>query len=344
MRAAGVILVALAAASTSGAERPLAQFYYVSDNAALRSLEANIDSIGLLSPAWIEVDPSGGLTTSIEPRVMELAAAHSVHVMPLVMNANFDPAVAAAVLREETVRSALAAKIARLVLSENFDGVQLDFEGLDSTTRDGYTALARTLAAQLSRYGKRLAVTVAAPVYAIGPIDQKPSAWLATPRSEGFDYAKLGAAADFVTLMAYDQYATADAAGPVAGFEWVDACIRKALEWIPAGKLTLGLPFYHRRWAGARIATGSWAEAQAEAIRENAPTEWHPMHQEPFIRFERAGVANVVWFHNAASLERRLELARRYGLRGFSAWRLGQEDPAVWPRLFERKGVLAAWR
>ncbi|MEZ5351598.1 MAG: glycosyl hydrolase family 18 protein [Bryobacteraceae bacterium] len=317
---------------------PLAQFYYVDDTAAYQSLEQNSGSIGVLSPAWIVVGADGAIKTTIDARVARLAAERGIALMPIVMNGDFEVAVLRAVLRDDASRSALAGKLARLALAEGFQGLQLDFENLEASDREPYADLASRLGEELHRYGKQLSVAVASPVYSIGAVDAKPASWTPTPRSEGFDYARLASASDFLTLMAYDQYATADTPGPVAGIAWVEACIRTVLETVPASKIMLGLPLYHRHWAGTRVTTGPWAEAQAEAMRADAPPVWSPLHEEPSIRFDRDRVSHVIWFHDAASLARRMELMRRYRLRGFSAWRLGQEDPAVWPRVFERKG------
>jgi spore germination protein YaaH len=44
-----------------------------------------------------------------------------------------------------------------------------------------------------------------------------------------------------------------------------------------------------------------------------------------------------VWIENAASVQSRLDLAARYGIAGVAFWRLGQEDPTVWP-------VIGSWR
>ncbi|MCL5960221.1 MAG: glycosyl hydrolase family 18 protein [Chloroflexi bacterium] len=46
---------------------------------------------------------------------------------------------------------------------------------------------------------------------------------------------------------------------------------------------------------------------------------------------------HVVWLEDAASAEARLRLVEKLGSGGIGAWRLGQEDPKVWP-------VLEAWR
>ena len=42
---------------------------------------------------------------------------------------------------------------------------------------------------------------------------------------------------------------------------------------------------------------------------------------------------HVVWLEDAASVQTRLDLAERHSAGGIGAWRLGQEDPQVWPLL-----------
>ena len=42
---------------------------------------------------------------------------------------------------------------------------------------------------------------------------------------------------------------------------------------------------------------------------------------------------HVVWLEDVASVEARLGLAEQHGAGGIGAWRLGQEDPRVWPLL-----------
>jgi spore germination protein YaaH len=312
----------------------VAHFYYVQDAAAFQSLEQNASRIDLLSPVWIYVDRGGRVRTEPEPRVEKIAAAHDIAVMPVVMNTDFDPEIAREVLRDDGRRNALADRLIEITKEKNYHGLQLDFENLAAEDRDGYAELAQRLAATLHRAGKKLSVAVAAPVFSIGAIDRIPESWQVTPRSAAFDYARLGKAADFLTLMAYDQYVAQDTPGPVAGIVWVEACIRELVRIVPGEKILLGLPFYHRHWTGSRVTTGAWVEAKAEAIRANVPAEWDVLHAESVIRWEN----HTIWLHDSRSLARRLDLVSRNGLRGFSAWRLGQEDPSVWPLLFPERG------
>jgi spore germination protein YaaH len=333
------VLIAGAAAFQQADPRPpkpLAHYYYVDDPAAWLSLERNIDCVGLLSPVWFFVQADGEVRTEIDARVRELALSRGVRLMPVVMNEDFRPEIAAAVLGSQQARDLLVEKLRQIAIAERLAGYQLDFENMEASQREGYAQLAERLGKELRKEGMQLSVAVVAPVYSIGPVESKARNWEPTPRSAAFDYASLGRAADFLTLMAYDQYATPDTPGPIAGLDWVEACIRKTLEFVPARKITLGLPLYHRHWAGAKVTTGSWADAKYEANRANAPAQVDAVHEEPVIRYETEGTPHVIWFHDARSLGRRMELVRKYRLRGFSAWRVGQEDPAIWLELGKR--------
>lgn len=329
------LIIALSLAAFA-AQPPAAHFYYAGDVAGAQSLELNAPHIRMLSPVWIVVGAVGDVTVNVDPKVMALAAAHRFELWPVVVNRDFRPNIARFVLGDPKRVEALAAKLAAAAIRYRFHGLHLDFENMDGLDRRGYVHLAASLRQILSREGIGLSAAVSAPLYSTGGTAGRPLEWRTAQRSEAYDYGALAAHCDFLTLMSYDQYATPGAPGPIAGISWMEACLRKILESVPAEKIQLGLPLYHRRWTGRFISTGSWAEAQVAAIKARVPWNLDPLHQEPVIRFRQGGIDSTIWFEDARSLAMRLELVARYALRGFSAWRLGQEDPSVWPALFSR--------
>jgi spore germination protein YaaH len=317
------------------AQGPVAQFYFVEDRLALESLRANVSRIGVLSPVWVMVSANGKVTHSINLDVARLAAKHHVPIMPVVMNRDFDPAAAVAVLGREDARIALADELARLADKHHFAGLQLDFEAFGPELADAYVDLTRRLAAKLHERDKKLSVAVPSPLFAPGPPATAVTEWQATDHAASFRYQQLGQAADWITLMAYDQYVMPDQPGPIAGLEWVEACIQATTALVPPDRVLLGLPMYHRHWDGRIVSTGTHAEALAKVSEQGAVSEFDGEQHEMRSVYSRGGVPNEIWFQNAASLRRRLELVSKYKLGGFSAWRLGQEDPAVWKELFK---------
>jgi spore germination protein len=65
--------------------------------------------------------------------------------------------------------------------------------------------------------------------------------------------------------------------------------------------------------------------------------EWHERDKVNYTIFERDYLYEYIFFENARSFEARLGLVKKYGLRGISCWRLGQEDAAVFKTLVPKR-------
>jgi spore germination protein YaaH len=187
----------------------------------------------------------------------------------------------------------------------------------------------------------QLGIAVPAPVGPGTPPHLSPPVWVPNVRATAFDYAKLGRVIDSMTLMSYDEYTAPDQPGPVAGLAWVEACVRKALESVPAQKLRLGLALYHRHWSGPKVTEGPFPVARVLAAKSGVKMSTSTTHKEITFEYREGAVRHVVWGSDAASLGQRLALVSKYKLGGYAAWRVGQEDPAVWEKVFQpfRKGA-----
>jgi len=154
---------------------------------------------------------------------------------------------------------------------------------------------------------------------------------------EPWELAKIAPLVDFVTLMTYGQFGKGTAPGPVAGYAWVEQSIRYALQFVPREKLSLGLGFWAYRWCGNDVAYFGYPEVQAALQRTGAKPQWLDAQKAPHVEFEENGCQNRMWFENRRSLKEKMKLVGKYRLHGFSAWRLGQEDPEFWKEMKERK-------
>jgi spore germination protein YaaH len=166
--------------------------------------------------------------------------------------------------------------------------------------------------------------------------------WVPNVRAAAFDYARIGRVVDSMTLMSYDEYTAPDQPGPVAGLAWVEACVRKILEWVPAQKVQLGLALYYRHWGGAKVTEGPFPGARVLAAKSGVKMALNAAHQEMTFEFREGPMRHVVWCSDAAGVAQRLALVSKYKLGGYAAWRVGQEDPAVWQKVFhplQRKGA-----
>ncbi len=340
LRRVGLLLGMLLLARSSSARDLLAHFYYLNDPSSLRSLQTHYRQVSLVSPTWFVVDPSGSLQSTLDPAVIAWAQAHRVALMPLLVNENFRPEIAHAVLTDPQIQSDVVGRILKACTLQRFYGIELDFEGVPAADRPAYTQFVRRLAAQFHGNHLKLGVAVPAPLVPTPPRGSRGNSngmvWPSSEQSGAFDYHALAEAADFVSLMAYDQHFQPGDPGPLAGLPWVDACTRKVLGWVPADKLLLGMPLYYRDWFGKSVREGGYLEAVSLLSKLRAPVEYDRKEGAPLVKFQDGNEAHTLCFENARSLREKVQLVRRYRLLGFSAWRLGYEDPAAWKESFPK--------
>ncbi len=158
---------------------------------------------------------------------------------------------------------------------------------------------------------------------------------------EGYDLGALARAGDFVSLMSYDQQTRRTPPGPVAGLPWMRANVDYFLRFVPADKLSLGIPLWSEHWfsrydasiperARSWSETVSWAWGAGLAERNGAAVQWDSVQGVPWAMFENGGVFEWVFLNDVRSFRAELTLAREKKLRGFSAWVLGPEDERIW--------------
>ncbi len=340
LRRVGLLLGILLLARGGLGRDLLAHFYYLNDPSSLRALQTHYRQVSLVSPAWFVVDQSGRLQTTLDPAVIAWARTHGVALMPLLVNENFRPEIAHTVLTDPQIQSDVVGGILKACILHRFYGIEFDFEAVPTADRPAYTQFIRRLAGQFHGNYLRLGVAVPAPL-ASAPSggssgNRNKRVWPVSAQSGAFDYHALAEAADFLPLMTYDQHIQPADPGPLASLPWVDACTRKVLDWVPAEKLLLGVPLYYRDWFGKSVREGGYLEALSLISKWRVPIEYDPKEGEPSVKFQDGNVAHTICFENARSLREKIRLVKRYRLLGFSAWRLGYEDPAAWKESFPK--------
>ncbi|HXE75818.1 MAG TPA: glycosyl hydrolase family 18 protein [Candidatus Xenobia bacterium] len=320
------LLAAWAAPGLRAQEREfLTHFYYVNDPSSWRSLQKNSNQIDLLSPNWFAVDAEGAVHSELDPVVVKWAHECEIALMPLVVNKDFDPAISRALLHDKRKQKKVIERLLALAAEQRFAGYELDFEQVAVKDRKRLSAFVERFSKELKRRGRKLGIAVHAPL-----TRGKSASWVLAGGARAFDYRKLARHTDYIALMSYDLHIQLRDPGPIASLPWMEACVQRLLEEVPRHKLLLGLPFYFRRWNGHAVSEGSYLQARALAEQWQARVETDPVHREKNFVYQNGEGRNQVWFNDAEDLGERLALVRKHNLRGFSAWRLGQEDPAFW--------------
>jgi spore germination protein YaaH len=109
---------------------------------------------------------------------------------------------------------------------------------------------------------------------------------------------------------------------------------------VPPGKASLGLaassdhrfPHYDPRTVDARSRGNDIGYVEMMRIMRSSGgvPYWDDRQKATFAMWERHGVFEHAWIEDARAFEEKLMLVRLHGLRWYSVWLLGQEDPRMW--------------
>lgn len=255
-------------------------------------------------------------------------------------------------LSTEIGRTTAVNVIKDLVIQNNFDGIDLDFEGFafvdgSSTwdkTKVSWVAFVKQLSIALHANGKLLSITTP---YLLDPTSGKKGYYV-------YDWASIAPDIDRLRIMTYD-YSVANP-GPIGPLSWTENTVKYAISVMPASKVFVGLAGYGRDWvtkvegicpadvaktvvAGAKAATFIMSNAATLAAGYGATISYNETHQEATFTYRKTyngntstGLATscvatrVAWYQDARSYQARAQLIAKYRLGGLVAWTIGFED------------------
>lgn len=334
-----LIASCIAAATLPAQSRPEALWYSVGSEESTQSFIAHADKISIVSPQVYTVDSTGTVSGSIDRRLVEAARARGVKVVPLVMNPGFDQPTMHRILVHPDARRRAIRSITELCRENHFDGIQFDFENIHIGDRDAFTSFARETADSLHAAHCTLSAAVVPRTSDLaGPTPYH--TWIFDNWRGAYDLKALGESLDFISYMTYAQHTGGSTPGPVAGYAWMERALKFALaQGVPPQKISLGLAAYSDWWFPAYdVKTGahtsgrdvSYRTAMGVLARSGVTPVWDDRQKSYYALWDEDGVFQHVFIEDARSFNEKLALVKQYGLRGYSVWVLGLEDPAVW--------------
>jgi spore germination protein YaaH len=349
LAAASMAVPAAPTVAPLAGQAPERLFYYVDNENAYASFRDNVDRIDIVAPSAFSVDADGILWGEIDRRVLRLAREHGVRVMPYVNQPGFDQEMLTALLADDAARRRAIGFLLEACRQYDLYGIQFDFENISVRDRDAYTRFYQEAATALRAEGYRISMAV---VHRPGelPGPSRYHAWLFRNWRAGYDLEAIGRIGDFVTVMTYSQHTRRTPPGPNASVAWDRDVIEYFLRYVPAEKLSLGIPTVSQHWytsqedritpemARSYSATVTYDRARALIERNDGELHWSETHQVAYAFFSRGGTFEWVFMEDARSFRSKLDLVREFGLRGFSVWVLGYEDREIWPLLPAARG------
>ena len=327
--------------SAAGAQK-LEALWYLRGEESIQSFIAHADQISIVSPQVFVMDSTGVIRGGVDPRVTATARARGVKLVPLVMNPGFDQPSMHRVLTKATARAQAIRSLAALCRDNRFDGIQFDFENFHVSDKDAFTSFTREAVDSVHRAGCSLSAAVV-PRLGEDPGTNSYDRWIHDNWRAAFDYKALADTLDFISYMTYAQHTGGSPPGPVAGYPWMLACLKYVLSLgVPPSKISLGLAGYSDWWYpayddrnGSRLRGSDISYTRGMEILSSAGVTpmWDSVQKATYAMWEAHGVFQHMWLEDARAFVAKLELVRSYGLRGYSVWVLGLEDPTLWERL-----------
>jgi hypothetical protein len=305
----------------------------------------------LKSPTVIRDDyVSGNPSWPIADTVCLMRRA-GLQVIPT-MTDGTDKLVLSEYLSNAATRTTIVKTIVDLVMKNNFDGIDLDYEGFAfvdgnstwSKTAPRWVALVKELSVELRANNKLLSVSTP---YLYNPNEAQKGYFV-------YAWAEIASSIDRLRIMTYD-YSVAKP-GPMAPLSWSEKTIQYAISVMPASKVYMGLPGYGRDWitsvngkcptsappgliGGAKAATFKMNYAAAKAAIDGAIPIYNEKFGEATYNYSQSynglsasgastacTVNRTVWYQNARSFADRMALVAKYRLGGAAMWTLGMEE------------------
>ncbi len=296
---------------------------YQNDPVGYQAFRSNAAIINTVIPFLYKIDQYGNVKGNFQGKMADLTRLKGTTTLALVnniKNGNFNSKSIHALLTNSQARSKAIAGIYRVVTTQGFKGVNIDFENVPSRDRSYVTLFFKELAAVFRPKG--LLVTASLPA--------KTSDSPNSAHSGAFDYQALAPYLDQVYLMTYDEHYSGGSPGPVASYPWVEKVVNYAKRFFLSRKIIIGLAAYGYDWglwSGKALNVKAITKLMAS---KKITSKWHATYKVPYFTYKNGLVTHKVWYENNHSIAAKMSLVKRYQLGGVAVWRLGYEDPGVW--------------
>lgn len=307
-------------------------------NNSIASVLQNSKGLNVISPTWFYLnDNDGNIANLASADYVRYCHDQDVEVWGLVSNLENKDVSTTEVLTHTSKRENLENQIIAAAIQYGLDGINVDFEALESAVGEGFIQFIRELSLKCDGNGIVLSV----------------DNYVSSDYTKFYDRQEQAVFADYLVVMAYDEhYAGSKESGSVASIGFVTKGADDILaEGVPAEQVILGMPFYTRVWAeklkdgnGDDVESASEDyvpyELSSEAVGmqsaqrlmevNGAEKRWLDDIGQYYTEYVNGDVTYKIWFEDVKSIEEKLKVMNAHGFAGASFWKLGLEDPAVW--------------
>lgn len=296
---------------------------YLNDPVSYQSLSRNLGAINMVIPFSFSLDQYGTISSTHNPKPVKLALSAGADTLALVNNirsGNFNSNSIHRMLSSSVARSRAVNAIKRVVVENGFQGVNIDFENVPSRDQSYITAFFKELAAAM--HANNLIVTASLPAKTYN--DNSSS------HGGAFNYREIAPYLDMAMIMTYDEHYTGGPAGPVASYPWVEKVINYTRQYFAPDQIVVGLAAYGYDWGWGDGKALNNSAIQSLIRSKGITPKWSSQYKVPYFTYRSWGISHQVWYESKDSIAAKMNLIRKYNLRGVAVWRLGYEDSSIW--------------
>jgi len=363
----GLVLVPTSALAADNPPRKIMTGWvpYYSMKTALPDVLNNIDLIKEVMPFWYTLKFDGKAKAAVitdlyapanpsVPITEPLNAMRNagLSIIPTITDGT-DKLVLAGLLKNPASRTQIVSAIMNLVRTNNYDGIDLDFEGFAfvdgnttwTSTAPSWVAFVKELSSALHAEKKLLSVSTP---YVLNPSEAQKGYFV-------YAWAAIASSIDKLRIMTYDY--SVSKVGPLGPITWAERTVQYAISIMPASKVFVGVPGYGRDWVtavsgvcpanvinavkpGAKAATFVMRDAVALAATYGSVPTYDEKSGEMTFSYQKVyngttatGLATsctasrTAWYQDARGWALRAALVTKYRIGGITAWTFGMEEP-----------------
>jgi len=327
---------------------------------AMDYVVAHSEMFGQILPFWYTLTSATGIKdkyviqNSIDKSI-PIATLQSlgIKVLPTITDGTAEGALSK-IMGSDATRATLVKTITDLVMANNYDGIDLDFEGFAfvdkiatwPTIQPRWVKFISDLSAALHANNKLLSVTTP---YLLDPVTGKKGYYF-------YAWPEISNYIDRLNIMAYDYHKFDTAAGPIGPISWFEPSLIYALKSVAPWKIYIGTPNYGYNWVtkvtgvcptntpnaekkSSNAAIVHQLKAQAILDKPGAVATYNEKYGETNVLYtaefngvNSAGaitsckVDHSVWYVDARGYGARAKLVENYRLGGISEWEIGYGD------------------
>lgn len=283
------------------------------------SLEKNKDLIKEVNPVLYGVNNDGTLLNR-QPAQEKLndfllfCSMQNIKVVPTI--GSYDYKTMDTILQSDIYIQKHIEEIIKDIQKYNYDGIDIDYEKIRTSNKDGYLLFLTKLKSQLDEIDKTLSVTVFAKTR-----DSNTDTLYAQ------DWVEIGKIADIVKIMAYDYtLQTSTIPGPIGPTDWIKEVLEYSKGKIEPEKISLGIHLYGYLWKGEKASALTYSSVSSILSNTKIQKEYKEDIHEGYAQYTCSdGTKCILFYQTPEGIQERVKLAKENNLAGVTYWRLGND-------------------